>query len=72
VLLYDTVRYLVKFFFYIGIKQNFEIQGDFEMRVQILTTSYWLIFKEFCQKIMDVFLKCAEILPTRLFDNVED
>jgi hypothetical protein len=22
--------------------------------------------------IQDVFLKCAEILPTRLFDNVED
>jgi hypothetical protein len=26
----------------------------------------------FIYDIQGVFLKCAEILPTRLFDNVED
>jgi hypothetical protein len=59
------------------------IQGVFEIRAQILITSYWLhveLGKKYLKNcvrfikydIQGVFLKCAEILPTRLFDNVED
>jgi hypothetical protein len=38
------------------------IQGVIERCTDILTTSYWLIKYD----IQGVFLKCAEILPTRL------
>jgi hypothetical protein len=36
----------------------------------LLITSHWRTFYK--HDIQGVFLKCVEILSTRLFDNVED
>jgi hypothetical protein len=35
-------------------------------------TSHWRTFYKIRMIYRGVFLKCAEILPTRLWDNVED